>query len=419
MRRKGFLLFLLVGALGLGVVTCFHSSSVSLVHWTSLGPDGTLAIRSLSKDGSCPTLSFGSESRALTARPLLDSKNFPMTVCETVLTEQPPFASLDGEPVALPPPTVARIAVFGDTGCRLKEGEAIQACDDPSAWPLKRVAATIARWKPDLVIHVGDYHYREMDCPPGNDGCAGSVTGDNWDSWNQDFFSQVEPLLSSAPWIFIRGNHEVCKRAGRGWFNFLDPHATPSDCLDFTDPYSVSIGGWKLLILDSSLSDDDKAKPELVAVYRQQLAALVAQAGDNAWLVDHHPIWGIIEKQKEDNEETVRFRSLTLQAAAKGQLPAGLHKILSGHIHAFQSLTFGDAPSQWIVGNGGTEMIDPMPSVTGETIDERTVTASQTEVAFGFVTIELSGKQLTAELRDQDGNVLKSCQAKGDFNCEF
>jgi len=179
------------------------------------------------------------------------------------------------------------------------------------------------------------------------------------------------------------------------------------------------LGDWKLLILDSSDSDDEKAKPDQVAVYQAQLQTLAAQAGDNAWLVDHHPIWGIVEHQKEDNEESIHFRSATLQAAAKGQLSPGIHKILSGHIHAFQTLDFGYNPSQLVVGNGGTELQDPMPSVTGEVIDDRTVAQSLTLTQFGYMTLELAGRQITGQLRDENGRILKTCEPKGDFDCQF
>ena len=34
-----------------------------------------------------------------------------------------------------------------------------------------------AAQKPDLVIHVGDYYYRETPCPAGEAKCAGSPFG--------------------------------------------------------------------------------------------------------------------------------------------------------------------------------------------------------------------------------------------------
>ena len=78
-------------------------------------------------------------------------------------------------PVANP----QRILVVGDTGCRIK-GASLQACNDPMQWPFLAVSQAAAGLKPDLIIHVGDYLYRESPCPAGNAGCAGSPWGDNW-----------------------------------------------------------------------------------------------------------------------------------------------------------------------------------------------------------------------------------------------
>ena len=44
-------------------------------------------------------------------------------------------------------------------------------------------------WKPDLVIHVGDYFYRENACPADATGCQGTPFGDNWPTWAADFFN--------------------------------------------------------------------------------------------------------------------------------------------------------------------------------------------------------------------------------------
>ena len=69
---------------------------------------------------------------------------------------------------------------------------------------------------PDLVVHVGDYHYRENACPAGDAGCSTSPWGYGWDAWDADFFTPAKRLLAVAPWIVVRGNHESCDRAGQG-----------------------------------------------------------------------------------------------------------------------------------------------------------------------------------------------------------
>jgi hypothetical protein len=46
--------------------------------------------------------------------------------------------------------------------------------------------------------------------------CGATPVGDNWDAWNADFFTPAAQLLTAAPWVFSRGNHEDCGRSWRG-----------------------------------------------------------------------------------------------------------------------------------------------------------------------------------------------------------
>jgi hypothetical protein len=138
---------------------------------------------------------------------------------------------LAGQPVALPKATVQRIVLLGDTGCRIKisangQGDPLQDCSSADAWPWARIARAAAREKPDLVIHVGDYHYREycedpLRCTPLRE--RGVVVSYGWVGWQADFFAPAAPLLAQAPWVFVRGNHENCDRGGEGWMRFLSP----------------------------------------------------------------------------------------------------------------------------------------------------------------------------------------------------
>jgi hypothetical protein len=125
------------------------------------------------------------------------------------------------------------------------------------------VATAAASLRPDLVIHVGDYHYRETACPSGNRGCAGSPWGYGWDAWDADLFTPAQALLAAAPWIVVRGNHESCFRAGQGWWRFLDPRplVPGRDCNDpgndhigdFSDPYAIPLApDAQFIVFDSS-----------------------------------------------------------------------------------------------------------------------------------------------------------------------
>jgi hypothetical protein len=88
-------------------------------------------------------------------------------------------------------------------------------------------------------------------------------------------------------------------------------------------------------MLDSSSAHDNDAPQNLVDVYSAQIDALSDVAGDNAWLVAHHPVWGIGEFNGD------LFRSnVTLQESTGNSLKPDINLVLSGHIHLFEMLSF-------------------------------------------------------------------------------
>ena len=161
---------------------------------------------------------------------------FPVRVCEATLPAGTIRANIGDRILPIVRAAPRRIVVIGDTGWRMESPDAFQTCNDTAAWPFAQVAAAAAAAAPDLVIHVGDYHYRENACPAGNAGCAGSPWGYGWDAWN-----------------------ESCDRAGQGWWRFLDPRPlTPArDCNDpaqdetgdYSEPYTVPIAADTELIV--------------------------------------------------------------------------------------------------------------------------------------------------------------------------
>ena len=188
--------------------------------WVQFVPGG-LEARAIAQHATCPPAGIDGSSAAMQVRASADD-SFPVLVCATTIPPSADSASIAGVPLALPKSEIRRILVIGDTGCRMKETR-FQACNDPVVWPFRLIANAAAYMNPDLVIHVGDYHYRETPCSVGNPGCAGSPSGDTWAVWQADFFSPAKTLLSVAPWVFVRGNHEECDRGGKGWMRALDP----------------------------------------------------------------------------------------------------------------------------------------------------------------------------------------------------
>ena len=154
---------------------------------------------------------------------------FPISSCEYPLPAGATSAVVAGQSLPLPKANPTKIVVIGDTGCRLQNGNGTQSCNDPNPngtdtpYPFAAIAALAAAQNPDLVLHVGDYAYRDNPCPAGQGyNCGGSPWGFGWDTWQADLFAPGAPLLAAAPWIMTRGNHEQCNRAGQGWYRFLD-----------------------------------------------------------------------------------------------------------------------------------------------------------------------------------------------------
>jgi hypothetical protein len=160
----------------------------------------------------------------------------------------------------------------------------------------------------------------------------------------------MQPLLEAAPWGFpVRGNHEDCNRAWEGWFRFLDRRPFQTACQHYTDPYSVAVGALQLLVFDSAETNDTAVTPELAQTYTAKFDIVRQLAGPNAWLLHHHPLWGV---------NAATEVNVTMQAAANNTLPEGVKLDLAGHVHSFQALSFSPARSpQMVVGNGGDNLV--------------------------------------------------------------
>ena len=425
-----------------------------------LSDDGAPQARVITTAGACPSITVDGKELPMSVRspagtaPLrttrsapADSKPsaFPVLSCEAAIPAGAVKASVGRHPLPLPAASPKRIVVFGDTGCRIKAADkAFQGCNDLDQYPFARLAAAAAAWGPDLVVHVGDYEYRENPCPAAMASCAGSPWGYGWDAWNADFFAPGQRLLAAAPWVMVRGNHESCNRAGQGWWRFLDPRPLMTDhnCdnpawdseADFASPYAVPLGdGAQLVVLDSSNTSGAAIPPDSGAArkYRDDYARLdaLSQRAPYTIVASHHPLLGFAATEK-NGEIKLNPGNLGLQSVFGSQnpwlFPSSVQMALAGHVHVWEQISFSSPhPTQFVAGFGGTqEDIVPLPRelpADASVAPGAVVEAFSSWVdGFGFMTLTRTGATTwDVEVHDWNGSVVNRCQVTGRHSkCE-
>ena len=326
--------------------------------------------------------------------------------CEAVVPPGHQIVTIEGVDLKLPVAHPQRILVMGDTGCRLEAGTAGNAgmarnCQSPAAFPLNYLAQFEATFRPDVIIHVGDYSRRDANCLAGDaaleSGCASATGagfangGDTFDTWNADFLSPAKTLLATAPWIMLRGNDESCGRGARGWYALLDPFPYNYDRVvcrrtaiypaphasgatyngDFEPSYAVRLGGVNFIVHDSSFASDDPADLDWAENSDIDLTAMLAtlretSPGAPAIFLSHKPTFnrshadagacdaghGAPGDENAANGDAIFAGNLSLQAVFSGitgrmgtafsdGIPSNIALFLSGHVHQFRYLNIG------------------------------------------------------------------------------
>jgi len=384
--------------------------SAAPAQWVQLGPDGAAEIRAVVENAAqgCP------QFQAKDGRRIVLSPRAPADVKFALLCSAPlpPDANIPGLPAVTPQPQ--RIVVLGDTGCRLLN-QSIQNCNNPRDWPFPNVTAAAARLKPDLVIHVGDYQYRESPCPPGNQGCAGTPYGDNWSAWKADLFAPAAPLLAAAPWIFVRGNHEECDRSGPGYLRLLGPLAWSPSCVPHLAPYRVPLGDFSLQVMDDSDASDTDVDAAKLPEYQADLAATAAPSRVPVWLAMHRPIWaalGLVANIPAGGNAQI------IAASQKTMIGKPVALMLAGHIHTFEVLNYsrrgvdGIPPPQIVAGNGGDALVSAPANLRSTIFQGNSGVSVKDGLSvggFGFLLLTRNPSGWTIDLYDSGGVAEGQC----------
>lgn len=361
----------------------------SLVAPTSVSKSGIVARAIVPAGTPCPTLDaqVGGKQTTVTMatrRPGSSTGTAfsAVTVCSASMPQGATSASILGTRIPAAMPTDARtIAYLSDTGCRIKLS--VQNCLSAQAWPLATNAALISEQSPGLIVHGGDYVYREEACPADDAAkCGGSpapTSGkpflDNAALWFADFFDPVAPMLSTAPIMAGRGNHEACDMAGNGYFLFMDISPTSAAKCAPTGSVApvylspswaadVDLAGGRsvrLVMVDSTNGWDSVPSPYVPTQRKAyKKAAKLAKGASDAWLVTHRPLFGITSSAYSDRGDHYWVPWIAADQAAAGQgLLSRYSLIISGHEHLSQAVQVPGQPTQIVAGGGGTSLNPP------------------------------------------------------------
>jgi hypothetical protein len=415
--------------------------------WVQANEQGQWQARAITS-GPCPVVQWrgGERSMATRAEPAVlaarpdaqqaDAKPavFALRACAADLPPAAQAVHIGDLRLPSPPGVIRRIVLLGDTGCRLKRSDdAFQDCGDPMRWPFASVAAQAAQARADLVIHLGDIHYRESPCPDERSGCSGSPWGYGHDTWAADFFRPAAPLLAAAPWVIVRGNHETCARAGAGWFRYLDPRppeaaltcANPTDDAraDHTTPYAVALSvDTQLIVFDSSAVSGKPYRAADAAFQRYtrdlaEVARLAALKPHNIFL-NHHPVLAFGGSASGSPKPgTAGLLSVLQTAYPETLFPPGVDLVINGHVHLFEALGFASGhPAEWLTGNGGSAMeghVDRNAALQAEPAPRAHVQTFATQAGFGYSTLELGASGWQLSEFNVRGDRLARCSVQG------
>ncbi|MGN7678531.1 MAG: metallophosphoesterase [Anaplasma sp.] len=361
-----------------------ESAAEVLFSWSQAAADNKLSVRAVVSPGEdCPILRVNSSNVKMGVRAPPESGKFEDKVCESLLPTSITKRRIEIDGRGLPDIAAGdrrdsiKVAIIGDTGCRISRLSK-QDCKSPEKWPVRKVLEGVTGQNADLVVHVGDYLYREVECPD-EEKCDKHVYGDNSLTWAADWLSPLQSVSEKVAFIFVRGNHENCERAYRGWFRYLDGHPLSKrryeNCERISDSWVFDLKQWfgsnvGFQVYDSSSSGEVfYHKQDIWDLRSKFLEGGKHDRGLQMLLLTHRPLWASHRKYG------MEYYGNLPQVKAIGEvLPEEFVAVVSGHIHLGQILSVrrrkpsegasgssqgykaatGSYITQIISGNGGT-----------------------------------------------------------------
>lgn len=347
-------------SLGLAVLLLGACAQKSITY-VGLADEGNSFVKTVSvSKNTCGTVTLESTEKQIKNLPLSPLTFDEATVCQATLPKGTASVHSSSGIINIPQKPL-RIVIMGDTGCRLKyqNGKGpIQKCEDEKEWPFSRLVRAVEKENADLMVHVGDYHYREACTDPVLCKPYQGTLGYGFKPWEADFVKPALPLLRQKPWIFVRGNHEDCHRAYEGFNKLLSP-VGEEKCVDAQETRYSSFGNFLIVNFDNASVDDRPAEMksaamrDLKARYKKMVDTINARPETEVWLVTHKPIWGLAPSWDGPGVAPV---NLNMEAMTREwPLPKKVKAVFAGHIHSFQIAT-GNHPPEMIIGESGTAL---------------------------------------------------------------
>jgi hypothetical protein len=179
---------------------------------------------------------------------------------------------------------------------------------------------------------------------------------------------------------------------------------------------------WIVNLDTSSVPEAVDPSKENEALWAQRLKAIdekAAAAGvSNIWIVTHKPFYALVKQGGFIAPVNPNLKKY-LDASP---LKAKIKMILSGHIHISQVLKPKDAPLQFVLGNGGTQLDDFQDSLTKADLPSLGLQSVQSESpGFGYAVFERPAKSQDwkVEFKDPSGQINARCEFRTELGvCE-